>query len=96
MIPSFPCISILVKSNIPRSSLINFLNEVLSQSLRSYLRLANIYDENANKKKSDLIEMIFYGCVNGKLENKQIDDTSINKSHGILKEKGISIRSLPG
>ena len=96
MIPSFTCISILVKSNIPRTSLINFLNEASSQSLRSYLRLANIYDGNANKKKSDLIEMIFYGCINGKLKNKQIDDTSINKSHAILKEKGISIRSLPG
>ena len=40
--------------------------------------------------------MIFYGCIKGKLKNKQIDDTSINKSHGILKEKDISIRSLPG
>ena len=58
---SFTCISILVKSNIPRSSLVNFLNEVSSQLLRSNLGLANIYDGNANKKKSDFIEMIIYG-----------------------------------
>ena len=37
---------------------INHLNEVSSQSLRSYLRLANIYDFNSNKGKSDLVEII--------------------------------------
>ena len=66
---SFLCISTLVKSNIPENSLINFLNEVIVQSLKNYLRLANVYDGNANKKKSDLIEMIIYGCMNGKLKN---------------------------
>ena len=66
---SFLCISTLVKSNIPENTLINFLNEVIIQSLKNYLRLANVYDGNANKKKSDLIEMIIYGCMNGKLKN---------------------------
>ena len=66
---SFLCISTLVKSNIPENSLINLLNEVIIQSLKNYLRLANVYDGNANKKKSDLIEMIIYGCMNGKLKN---------------------------
>ena len=51
------------------------------------MRLANIYDGNPNEKKSDLIEMIIYGCMNGKLKNNTIDDISINKSHSILKEK---------
>ena len=60
---SFLCISTLVKSNIPENSLINFSNEVIIQSLKNYLRLANVYDGNADKKKSDLIEM------NGKLKN---------------------------
>ena len=64
---SFASLTILVKSNIPKNCLINILYEVSSQSLRSYLRLANIYDDNSNKKKSDLIEMIIYGCMNGKL-----------------------------
>ena len=63
---SFACISILVKSKIPKNYLINFLNEISSQSLRSYLGLANIYDGNSNKMKSDLIEMIICGCMNGK------------------------------
>ena len=93
---SFVCISILVKSNISRQCLINFLSEVSSQSLRHYLKLANIYDGNSNKKKSDLIEMIMYGCMNGKSKNKRIEDIAINKVYSILKEKDVIIKSLPG
>ena len=93
---SFVCISILVKSKLTKNCLINHLNEISSQSLRSYLRLANIYDGNYNKKKSDLIEMIIYGCMNGKLKNMDINDISNNKVNTILKEKEISIKSLPG
>ena len=48
---SLVAIRILVKSNISRQCLINFLLEISSQSFRSYLRLANIYDGNCNKKK---------------------------------------------
>ena len=40
--------------------------------------------------------MIMYGCMNGKLKNKIIDDISINKAHSILKERDIIIKSLPG
>ena len=93
---SFACISILVKSRLPKNCLISYLNEVSSQSLRSYLRLANIYDGISNKKKNDLIEMIIYGCMNGKLRNTNFDDISNNKVNTIFKEKGISIKSLPG
>ena len=93
---SFVCISILLKSKLPKNCVINYLNEVSSQSLRSYLRLANIYDGASNKRKSDLIEKIIYGCMNGNLRNKTIDDISNNKVDTILKEKYISIKSLPG
>ena len=68
---SLVCIGILVKSNISRLCLINFLNRVSSNALRAYLGLAEVYDGNANKKKSDLIEMIVYGCMNGKLKNSR-------------------------
>ena len=40
--------------------------------------------------------MIIYGCMNGKLNNKNIDDISTNKANNILKENNISIKSLPG
>ena len=94
---SLVCISILFKKNINKPSLINFLNEVSSKSLRDYLRLPNIYDGNSNKKKNDLIEMIIYGCINGKLNNnKNIDDISTNKAHNVLKKNHIVIKSIPG
>ena len=67
-----------------------------SHSLRSYLKLANIYDGNSNKKKTDLIEMIVYGCITNKLNNEFVKDISINKIMSILKEKDILIKSLPG
>ena len=68
---SLVAISILVKSNISRQCLISFLMDVSSQSLRAYLKLANIYDNNCNKKKTDLIEMILYGCITNKLSKKE-------------------------
>ena len=40
--------------------------------------------------------MIIYGCMNGTLKNNTLDDISINRFHIILKEKNISIKSLPG
>ena len=69
---------------------------VSSQSLRSYLKRANIYDGNCNKKKTDLIEMIVYGCITNKLNKKRIENISLNKAYTILKEKDISIKSLRG
>ena len=87
----------LIKKNINKPSLINFLNEVSSKSLRDYLKLANIYDGTSNKKMSDLIEMMIYGCINDKLNNiKNIDDISIDKANNILKENDIIIKSLSG
>ena len=68
---SLVAISILVKSNISRQCLINFLMDESSQSLRAYLKLANIYDNNCNKKKTDLIEIILYGCITNKLSKKE-------------------------
>ena len=56
-----------------------------SQSLRSYLRLTNIYDGNSNKKETDLIEMIVYGCIINKLNKEPIKDISIYKAMSTLK-----------
>ena len=93
---SLVCIGILVKSNISRQCLINFLNRVSSNPLRAYLGLPEVYDGNANKKKSDLIEMIVYGCMNGKLKNKVVDEISVKRAYTILRENNINIKSLPG
>ena len=94
---SLACIGILVKSNISRQCLIKFLNEVSSSALRGYLELAELCDGNANIiKKSDLLEMIVYGCINGKLKNNVVEDISPNKALTILREYKISIKTLPG
>ena len=48
---SFVMISILVKSKFRERCLANSLMNISSQALRSYLRLANIYDGTCSKKK---------------------------------------------
>ena len=93
---SLVCIGMLVKSNISKHCLINFLNRVSRSALRAYLGLAEVYDGNANKKKSDLIEMIVYGCMNGKLKNKVVDEISVKRAYTILRENNINIKSLSG
>ena len=40
--------------------------------------------------------MIIYGCIANKVNKKRIEDISLNKAYAILKEKDISIKSLPG
>ena len=69
---------------------------ISSQSLRGYLKLASIYDGNSNKKKTDLVEMIVYGCIINKLNKEPIKDILINRTINILKEHDISIKSLTG
>ena len=54
---TFVSISILVKSNLGERCLINTLMNMSSQALRFYLKHAIIYDDNSNKKKTDLVEM---------------------------------------
>ena len=93
---SYVSMRILVKSNINRKCLINFVSEVPSQSLTSYLKLPNIYDGNSNNRKIDLIEMIVYGCINKKLCKNKIEDISKNDVRMILKDKNINIKPLPG
>ena len=89
-------ISTLVKSDISERCIINFLTNVSSRALRNYLECGNIYKGNYPKKKADLIEMIIYGCINGKLINKQIEDISMKQANLILNKNAISTKSLPG
>ena len=47
---------------------------ISTQTLRDYLRLANIYKYNSSKKKTNLVEMILYGCITNKLNKNEIED----------------------
>ena len=60
---AFAVISTLVRSNIGEKCLINFLMNVSTKALRDYLECANIYKGTSPKQKTDLIEMIIYGCI---------------------------------
>ena len=40
--------------------------------------------------------MIVYGCINGKLKNKTVENISLNRSITLLREHKINIKSLPG
>ena len=40
--------------------------------------------------------MIVYGCMNGKLKNKVVDEISVKRVHIILRENNINFKSLPG
>ena len=68
---SLVAISTLIKSNIGEKCLASFLMNISNQGMRDYLGLANIYRGDAIKKKTDLIEMIIYGCTINKLEKKE-------------------------
>ena len=93
---SLVCIGIIVKSNISKLCLINFLNDVSSLVLGAYLGLSEVSDGNVNKKKSGLIEIIVYGCMNGKLKNKVVDEISVKRAYVLLRKNNINIKSLPG
>ena len=71
---SFVAISTLVKSDIGEKGLINFLINMPAQSLKNYLECANIYKGTSPKKKTDLVEMIIYGCITDKLNKIGVED----------------------
>ena len=72
-------ISTLVKSDTGEKSLINILMNISTQALKDYLKPANICKGNAWKKKTDLVEIIVYECINDKL-NKKCFRRYINKT----------------
>ena len=76
---SFVALTTLVKSDTREKSLINILMNISTQALKDYLKSANICKGNVSKKKTDLLEIIVYGCINDKL-NKKSFRRYINKT----------------
>ena len=81
---TFAVISILIKSNIEEKCLINFLMNVSTKGLKDYLECTSIYKDTSPKKKTDLIEMIVYGCMTETINKKDIEDISIKQVKQIL------------
>ena len=93
---SFVAISILTKNDIGEKCLINFLMNISAQALTDYLECANIYKGNSPKEKTDLIEMIGYGCITEELNKKQIENISTKQANQILNENNTIVKWLPG
>ena len=89
-------IRILVKSNIGEKCLTNFLMNVLTSALRKYLKLANIYKGESTKKKTELIEIIIYGCITNSTNEYEIKEITNDQANKILRENKITLKSLPG
>ena len=96
MYSSVIVIRILVKSNIGEKCLANFLMNVLTSALRKYLKLANIYKGESTKKKTELIEMIIYGCITNSINKYEIKEITKDQAIKILRENKITLKSLPG
>ena len=69
---------------------------VSNQGLRDYLKQVNIYKGDAIKKKTDLIEIIIYGCTTNELDKENIVDITTKHANQLLKRDGIILKSLPG
>ena len=93
---TFAAISTLIKSDIEEKCLINVLMNVSTKGLKDYLECASIYKGTSPKKKTDLIEMIVYGCMTGTLNKKDLEDISKKQAKQILNKNSITINSLPG
>ena len=93
---SLVAISTLVKSNIDERCLVNILMNISTIELWDYLKLTNIYKSNSSKKKTNLVEMIVYGCITNKLDKNKIEAISIKEANQILNENKIVLKSLPG
>ena len=88
--------SALIKSSREEKCLINFFMNVSTKGSKHYLECASIYKGTSPKKKTDLIEMIVYGCMNGALNKKDLEDISTKQAEQILNKNSMTINSLPG
>ena len=57
---------------------------VSTKGLKDYLKCESIYNGSSTKKKTDLIEMIIYGCITGVLNKKEIEHISNKEAKHIL------------
>ena len=76
MYSSLIAISVLVKSNIGGKCLTNILMNVSTSTLRKYLKFANIYKVESTKKKTELTEIIIYGCIINSINKYEIKEIS--------------------
>ena len=69
---------------------------VSTKGLKDYLECASIYKGTSPKKKTELIEMIVYGCMTGTLNKKDLEDIEVKQANEILNKNNITIDPPPG
>ena len=92
---AFIMMSILVKSNLGERCLINALINMSSEALEKYLDMANVYSGKSTKKKTQLVEMVIYGCITNTINKTSIKDISTRELNKLLAEHKILVKSLP-
>ena len=70
--------------------------KISAQAWRDYLECTNIYKGDSSKKKTDLIEIIVYGCITNKLNKEVMEDISTKQANQILSKNKIIVKSLRG
>ena len=70
-----------------------FFNECGNKIL---FRMCIFYKGRSPKKKTDLIEMIIYGCMTEILNEKDLEDISTKQAKQVLNKNNITIDSRPG
>ena len=70
-----------------------FFNECVNKIL---FRMCIFYKGRSPKKKTDLIEMIVYGCMTEILNEKDLEDISTKQAKQVLNKNNITIDSRPG
>ena len=68
----------------------------MGESLRYYLECGKIYKSISSKKKTDLVEMVVYGCVTDKINKMGLQDITKKEANQILNATKIKTKALPG
>ena len=68
--------------------------KISSESLRYYLECRKIY--KGISSKTDLEEMIVYGCITDKINKMGLQDITKKEADQILNTNKINIKTLPG
>ena len=72
-----------------------FFNECFNKRNKRLFRTCIFYKGASPKNKTDLIEMIVYGCMTETLSKKGTEDITIKEAKQILNKNSITINSLP-
>ena len=60
------------------------------------MECGKIYKGISSKKKTDLVEMILYGCITDKIDKMGLQDITKKEANQVLNANKINLKTLPG